>query len=514
MKRYALISVSEKSGVVEFARGLLGHGYSILSTGGTHKLLTDSGLSCTEVSEVTKFPECLDGRLKTLHPVVHGGILARRDVAAHMDFLADAGIDVIDLVCINLYPFKETVLKTDNLSEIIENIDIGGPAMLRSAAKNNASVAVVVDAADYGAVLAQLDAGGMDAEFRFELAAKAYAHTAAYDALIAQVLSQRAGRPKFPDKLTLTFEKKQDLRYGENPHQEAVFYAQPLATEVCLVNAKQIHGKELSFNNINDANGALELVREFEKKTPAVVAVKHATPCGVGVGGTLIDAWKKAYTSDPVSIFGGIIAVNTQLCEDVAAEIDKIFVEIVIAPSYSDKALEILMKKKNIRLLVLNTGKTLPDLDYKKVGGGLLVQDADCGELGEVKVVTKRTPTEDEMRDLLFARILAKHIKSNGIAIAKNGQSVGLAGGQVNRIWAARQAVEHATEFLGADSLKGAVMASDAFFPFADCVEEAHKAGITAIIQPGGSQNDQASIEACDKYGIAMVFTGMRNFKH
>ena len=513
MKKYALISVSDKTGVVEFAKGLCALGYSILSTGGTYKAFTDAGIECTEVSSITNFPECLDGRVKTLHPVIHGGILARRDVKAHMDFLNEQGIDVIDLVCVNLYPFKETVLKTNELSEIIENIDIGGPGMIRSAAKNHASVAVVVDNVDFDDVLSQLK-NGMTHDYRFKLAAKAFAHTAAYDALIADVLGKRAGLEKFPQKLTVTYEKQQDLRYGENPHQDAVFYREPLADADALVNAKQIHGKELSFNNINDTNGALDLIREFDARTPAIVAVKHATPCGVGIGTNLADAWKKAFDADPVSIFGGIIAANTEVCEAVATEIDKIFVEIVIAPSYSLAALEILQKKKNIRLLILNKTSKRRGMDFKKVCGGMLVQDIDKADVFETKVVTKRAPSDEEMKDLLFAQKLAKHIKSNGIAIARNGQSIGLAGGQVNRIWATKQAIDHAREFLGADALKGAVLASDAFFPFADCVEEAAKAGITAIIQPGGSQNDHLSIEECDKYGIAMVFTGVRNFKH
>ncbi|MDR2167038.1 MAG: bifunctional phosphoribosylaminoimidazolecarboxamide formyltransferase/IMP cyclohydrolase [Clostridiales bacterium] len=513
MKKYALISVSDKAGIVDFARGLTEFGYEIASTGNTFKALAAEGIACVEISEVTGFPEGLDGRLKTLHPAVHGGILARRDMPHHMDFLAEAGIDLIDLVCVNLYPFKETILKTDDLAQIIENIDIGGPAMIRSAAKNHASVAVVVDNSDYSAVLEQLAAGGLSHDFKFKLAATAYAHTAAYDALIAEYLGNLvADAPKFPEKLTLTFEKAQDLRYGENPHQDAVFYREILAAPTDLVNAEQIHGKELSFNNINDSHGALALVREFAEA--AIVAVKHATPCGVGIGQNLHEAWKKAFDADPVSIFGGIIAANRAIDADVAAEIDKIFIEIVIAPSYTEAALEILQSKKNIRLLVLDSSAGRATLDFKKVSGGLLLQDGDNSALGELKIVTKRAPSEAEMADLLFTWKLAKHIKSNGIAIGKNGQSLGLAGGQVNRIWATKQAIDHATEFLGADALKGAALASDAFFPFADCVEEAHKAGITAIIQPGGSQNDNLSIEACDKYGIAMIFTGIRNFKH
>ncbi|MCL2397007.1 MAG: bifunctional phosphoribosylaminoimidazolecarboxamide formyltransferase/IMP cyclohydrolase [Defluviitaleaceae bacterium] len=517
MAKRALISVWDKAGVVEFAAGLVSFGYEIISTGSTRKTIMDAGIPATEVAQITGFPECLDGRVKTLHPAIHGGILARRDVAAHMDFLADNTIGTIDIVCVNLYPFKETILKPGaTLPEIIENIDIGGPAMIRSAAKNNDAVSVIVDAADYAAVLAELaDSGQISAQTRFALAAKAYAHTAAYDALIAQHLGKLAGAPEFPDKLTLTYEKAQDLRYGENPHQQAAFYREIGAAATDLVNAQQLHGKELSFNNINDTHGALELLREFDE--PTIVAVKHSTPCGVGCGATLHEAYIKAYQADPVSIFGGIIAANCPVDEATAAEIDKIFVEIVIAPGFTDGALDILRKKKNLRLLQLpNIDQSTPKTgqDFKKVSGGLLIQAADDLLLSEIQCVTDRKPTETEMADLLFAWKLAKHVKSNGIAIGKNGQSLGLAGGQVCRIWAAKQAIDHSHEYFGAEATIGAALASDAFFPFADCVEEAHKAGITTIIQPGGSMNDNLSIETCNKYGIAMVFTGVRHFRH
>ncbi|MCL2350218.1 MAG: bifunctional phosphoribosylaminoimidazolecarboxamide formyltransferase/IMP cyclohydrolase [Defluviitaleaceae bacterium] len=519
MKKYALLSVSDKAGIVDFAYGLVKNGFEIVSTGSTYQTIVDEGIAAIEVSNITGFPECLDGRLKTLHPHIHGGILARRDLDHHMDFLAEKGIGTIDLVCVNLYPFKETVLKTDNLSEIIENIDIGGPAMIRSAAKNYASVAVVVDKSDYADILQDLGMGTLSQEYRFRLAAKAFAHTAAYDALIAGYLSEAGQMPKFPEKFTVTYEKIQEMRYGENPHQEAAFYREILAAPPDLVNAKQIHGKELSFNNINDAHGAVELTRELDAPA-AIVAVKHATPCGVGTGANLLEAWEKAYSADPLSIFGGIIAANCEIDADVAKEIDKIFVEIVIAPSFSQEALSILQAKKNIRLMILDIqakaakDKEITKFDFKKVSGGLLVQDIDSKQISLPQCVTKKQPTDKELNDMLFAWKLAKHIKSNGIAIAKSGQSLGLAGGQVNRIWSTKQAIDHAKEFLGDDVLKGAVLASDAFFPFADCVEEAHKAGITAIIQPGGSQNDAASIEACDKYGIAMMFTGLRHFRH
>jgi len=515
-KPYALISVSDKTGLVEFAAGLVACGYNILSTGSTYKTIILGGVPATEVEKATGFPECLGGRVKTLHPAIHGGILARREDEDHMQFLASRNINPIDIVCVNLYPFKETVLNPSSTqADIIENIDIGGPAMIRSAAKNNASVAVVVDTADYTIILDELKTEGCIADkTRFALAAKAFAHTAAYDALIAQHLGKMADAPDFPEKLTLTFEKAQDLRYGENPHQDAVFYREIGALPTDLVNAKQIWGKELSFNNINDTHGAIELLREFDE--PTVVAVKHSTPCGAGSGATLTEAYKKTYEADNVSIFGGIIAVNRTMDAQTAAEINKIFVEIVIAPDFEPNALEILKTKKNLRLLVLpvSAEKMGVGVDFKKVSGGLLIQKGNNILSEEITCVTSRQPSEAEMADLMFAWKLAKHVKSNGIAIAKNSQSLGLAGGQVSRIWACKQAIDHAFEFLGKGAAKGAALASDAFFPFADCVEEAHKAGITAIIQPGGSVNDKLSIEKCDEYGIAMMFTGIRHFRH
>ena len=517
-KPFALISVWDKTGLVDFVAGLISHGFEIVSTGSTYKTIKAAGLPAVEVESLTNFPECLDGRVKTLHPAIHGGILARRDVAAHMEFLAERQIGPIDLVCVNLYPFKETILKPGaDLEEIIENIDIGGPAMLRSAAKNHASVAVVVNSSDYGDILEELAQNGqISAQTRFLLAAKAFNHTAAYDALIAQYLGNLANMPKYPDKLTLTYEKAQELRYGENPHQSAAYYREVTAAPADLVNARQIWGKELSFNNINDTYGAIALLAEFDSKTPTVVAVKHSTPCGVGCADNLPDAYKKAYAADPVSIFGGIIAANQPVCAATATEIDKIFVEIVIAQSFDEAALLILKKKKNLRLLTLDIDmQAAPALDFKKVSGGLLIQEADNLLLQDgLQFVTKKQPTKAEMPDLMMAWRLAKHVKSNGIAIAANGMSIGLAGGQVSRIWAAKQAIDHAHEFHGKSGTIGAALASDAFFPFADCVEEARRAGISAIIQPGGSVNDKLSIEACDKYGIAMVFTGVRHFKH
>ena len=524
MKKRALLGVWDKTGIVDFAKGLVANGFEIVSTGNTHKTLMEAGIEAIQVADVTGFPECLDGRVKTLHPAIHGGILARRDVPEHMEFLKSHDINTIDIVCVNLYPFKETILKPGvGLDEVIENIDIGGPAQLRSAAKNHNSVTVVVDAADYEMILGELSTHGeITAQTRFALAAKAFAHTAAYDALIAAHLGKLAGLPALSDKLTITYEKAQDLRYGENPHQSAAFYREIGADKDALVNAEQLHGKELSFNNINDTHGALELLREFDE--PTVVAVKHSVPCGVGCGESLYPAWQKAYAADPVSIFGGIIAANREIGAQTAAEIDKIFVEVVIAPAFSAEAMDILTKKKNIRLLKLDISsagaspsRPIKAKDFKKVSGGLLVQDMDdvlLDDMSAIKCVTNRKPDDNEMANLMFAWKLVKHVKSNGIAIGKDGASIGLAGGQVSRIWACKQAIDHAREFLGEDSTQGAALASDAFFPFPDCVEEAHKAGITAIIQPGGSNGDAASIELCNKYSIAMVFTGMRHFRH
>lgn len=515
MKRRAIFSVSDKTGIADLAKALQGLGFELVSTGGTARILTEAGLPVINVSDVTGFPECLDGRVKTLHPKVHAGILAMRSNPEHMAQIQDLQVTPIDVVVINLYPFKQTILKGDvSLEEAIENIDIGGPSMLRAAAKNYQDVAVLVDPADYPLVLEELARDGAVSDHtKFYLCAKVFEHTAHYDALIAQYLREQSGHAKFPELLTLTYEKMQALRYGENPHQEAVFYKEIQPPAGSLANARQIHGKELSFNNIHDANGALDLLKEFSET--AAVAVKHANPCGVGVAATVFEAYQKAYAADPVSIFGGILAINGEVDEATAAEIDKIFIEIVIAPSYTDEALAILTRKKNIRVLVL------PDIaapipagawDMKKVWGGLLIQEAN-GQLLQRDVpwrtVTERVPTETELSDLLFAFKVVKHTKSNGIAIGKNGQSLGIGPGQVNRIWAVEGAIARSGE-----QVKGAVLASDAFFPFSDCVEAAAKAGITAIIQPGGSLKDQESIDACNRWGIAMIFTGMRHFKH
>ena len=507
----AFISVSDKTGVVDFAKGLMEQGVEIISTGGTARALREAGVQVTGVSDVTGFPECLDGRVKTLHPRIHAGILAMRDNPEHMKQIADLGIDTIDIVAVNLYPFKQTIMKPDvTLEEAIENIDIGGPSMLRAAAKNWPGVAVVVDARDYDVVLSELKAGGVTRETKFRLAAKVFNHTAAYDALIADYLAPKAGLPKFDEKLTLTYEKAQDMRYGENPHQSAALYREVGARPGTLVDAVQLHGKELSYNNFNDANGALDLLREFD--TTAVVACKHANPCGVGLADTVYEAYMKAYSADPVSIFGGIVVTNAVVDEATAQEMHKIFLEIIVAPDFTPGALAILEQKKNLRLLKLASinAPLARTMETKKIAGGLLVQDMDLSLMGdELTVPTKRKPTEQEMRDAMLAWKIVKHTKSNGIAIAKDNASLGIGPGQVNRIWATQMAIERS-----GDAVKGAAMGSDAFFPFDDCVKAAAGAGISVIIQPGGSVRDADSIAACDEAGIAMIFTGMRHFKH
>ena len=512
MKRRAILSVSDKTGIVEFAKGLEAQGFEIVSTGGTAKVLREAGVAVTGISDVTGFPECLDGRVKTLHPLVHAGILAMRGNPEHMKQVEELGVTLVDVVAINLYPFKQTILKEGvQFEEAIENIDIGGPTMIRAAAKNWQDVSVVVDPADYARVLAELENGGVTLDTKRLLAYKVFEHTASYDALIADYLRKQLGLG-FPEVYTPTFEKAQELRYGENPHQSAVFYKEIGHFDGTLAAAKQLHGKELSYNNINDANGALDLVKEFD--APCAVAVKHANPCGVGVAENIYDAYKKAYEADPVSIFGGIVALNRPCDAATAAEMAKIFLEIIIAPSFTPEALEILSKKKNIRLLALpNIAKknTADMLDYKKVAGGLLVQNLNCELYHEenFKVVTKRAPTEEELKAMKFGMTVVKHTKSNAIVLAKEQATVGIGPGQTNRITALELAIKY-----GGENVAGSVLASDAFFPFDDCVEAAAKAGVTAIIQPGGSIRDEDSIKACDKHGIAMIFTGTRHFKH
>ncbi len=513
MIKRALISVSDKTGIVELAKELVKLGIEIISTGGTAKTLEESGIKVIGISEITGYPECLDGRVKTLHPNIHGGLLAVRDNQVHMNKLRELGIETIDLVVVNLYPFRKTIEKEGvEHHEAIENIDIGGPSMLRAAAKNYKYVTVVVNPSDYQKVLEEInDKGNTTEATRFELAAKVFSHTASYDTLIGNYLWEKAGLPKYPETVTMTFEKVQDLRYGENPHQAAAYYREMKAAGGSIAAAIQLHGKELSFNNINDANAALETLKEFEE--PAAVAVKHANPCGVGVGSSLYEAYIKAYEGDPISIFGGIIALNREVDASTASEIGKIFVEIVIAPAFSKEALNILTGKKNIRIMQLKDifHKPTTDIDIKKVGGGLLIQDADWQDFdsADIKNVTDRKPTEKEMQDMLFAWKIVKHVKSNAIVVAKDGMTLGIGPGQTNRIWSADMSLQRSGE-----KAKGAVIASDAFFPFGDVVTAAAKAGISAIIQPGGSVRDQESIDECNKTGIAMIFTGMRHFKH
>ncbi len=512
MKKRALVSVSDKTGIVEFCKRLIGCGYEIISTGGTAKALEDAGLPVIGISDITGFPECLDGRVKTLHPAVHAGLLAMRSNPEHMAQIEKLGINTIDIVAVNLYPFKQTIMKEGvTFADAVENIDIGGPTMIRAAAKNYQDVAVLVDPNDYERVLSELEAGEISLDTKKYLQYKVYAHTAVYDSMISNYLAAQLNI-RYPDSVTFAYEKAQDMRYGENPHQGASYYKEVFPRVGSLSEAKQLWGKELSYNNINDANGALELVKEFDE--PCVVASKHANPCGVGIGKTVYEAYRKAYEADSVSIFGGILAINRVVDEATAKEINKIFIEIVIAEGFTKEALEILTAKKNIRLLELPTigqRREASAYDMKKVYGGLLVQDYDETLFKDenVKVVTKRAPTEEEMKALLFNWKVVKYTKSNAIVIGKEDKTTGIGMGQTNRIWAAQQAIEHAGE-----EAKGSVMASDAFFPFPDVVAECVKAGITAVIQPGGSKNDQLSIDACNEAGIAMIFVGDRHFRH
>jgi phosphoribosylaminoimidazolecarboxamide formyltransferase/IMP cyclohydrolase len=508
----ALISVSDKTGILEFARELEALGFEIVSTGGTKNLLAENGVKVIGISEVTGFPEIMDGRVKTLHPFIHSGLLAVRDLPEHMEQLEKFNITPIDLVVVNLYPFQQTIAKPDvTFEDAIENIDIGGPSMLRAAAKNHAYVTVLVDSRDYESVLTQLKSSGeVDVSTRRLLATKVFRHTAAYDTLIAQYLNGIVGEP-LPETFTITYQKAQDVRYGENPHQAAAFYREPLATNGNIATAVQLHGKELSYNNMNDADGAITIVKEFIE--PTVVAVKHANPCGVGIGSTIREAYEKAYEADPVSIFGGVIAANRTVDADTALLMKEIFLDIVIAPDFTEEALDILKTKKNLRLLKLGewAQERKPSLTLKSVEGGLLVQESDIKQVTEsdLRFVTDRKPTDDELKQLLFAWKVVKHVKSNAILVANDNMTLGVGAGQMNRVGAARIAIEQAGE-----RVKGAVLASDAFFPMPDTVELAAKAGIKAIIQPGGSIKDEDSIQEANKHGIAMVFTGIRHFKH
>jgi len=508
----ALISVSDKAGIVEFARALQQAGITIISTGGTYQALKDAAVEVTEVSAVTQFPEMMDGRLKTLHPAIHGGLLALRDQPSHMQSAQEHGIEMIDYVIVNLYPFAQTIARPDaTLPEAIEKIDIGGPTMLRSAAKNYRFVATIVDPQDYTWIAERLTSGlELTQEERFALSAKVFRHTAAYDARIAEYLTARTDEA-FPEQLTVTFERAQGLRYGENPHQQAAFYKTGHTASGTLAGAEQLQGKELSYNNIQDASAALELLAEFA--APTAVAVKHMNPCGVGTGENIASAYERAFEADPVSIFGGIVAVNRTLDEDTAARLTELFLEIIIAPSFTPAALAQLAKKKNVRVLRLELRQepSVSDWAIKSVTGGLLVQERDLRVLTEadLTVVTERAPSAEELAELLFAWRVVKHVKSNAIVLTKDKQTVGIGAGQMNRVGAAKIAVEQA-----GDKAQGSILASDAFFPMADTVELAAKAGIRAIIQPGGSIKDADSIAAANAHGIAMVFTGVRHFKH
>ncbi len=513
----ALVSVSDKSGIAEFARALAGLGVEILSTGGTAKLLEKEGVAATEVSAHTGFPEMLDGRVKTLHPKIHGGILARRDAPAHMAAIERAGIALIDLVVVNLYPFQATVADPDSrLEDAIENIDIGGPAMLRSAAKNHAAVAVVVDPADYARVLEELRATGeVSAATRFALATKAFAHTAAYDGAIANYLSAldaQGARGAFPGVLSLQFAKLQDMRYGENPHQAAAFYRDAEARPGGIAGYRQLQGKALSYNNVADADAAWECVKGFAE--PACVIVKHANPCGAALGKSTLDAYRKAFKTDPTSAFGGIIAFNRALDGAAAAQVGKQFAEVIIAPRVDAGARAAFAKKANLRVLEVPLARAPNALDLKRVGGGLLAQSADAHELAaaDLKAVTKRKPGKAQLADLLFAWRVAKFVKSNAIVFVKGGMTLGVGAGQMSRIDSARIAAIKAKA--AGLSLKGSVAASDAFFPFRDGLDAVAKAGAVAVIQPGGSVRDDEVIAAADARKVAMVFTGVRHFRH
>ncbi|WHY67439.1 bifunctional phosphoribosylaminoimidazolecarboxamide formyltransferase/IMP cyclohydrolase [Neobacillus sp. SuZ13] len=510
-QKRALISVSDKNGITEFAKELVNLGYELISTGGTKKALQEQGIPVLSVSDVTGFPEILEGRVKTLNPFIHGGLLAKQDDVNHQQQLDEHGIQAIQLVCVNLYPFQQTIAKPDvTVADAIENIDIGGPTMLRASAKNHQYVTVVVDPTDYQTVIDELKADGTTTfETRRKLAAKVFRHTAAYDALIAEYMTNLSEEEN-PETLTVTYELKQTLRYGENPHQKAAFYKKPLGSTFSIANAVQLHGKELSYNNINDADAALQIVKEFSE--PAAVAVKHMNPCGVGTGETGFEAFTKAFEADPVSIFGGIIAFNREVDAETAAKLHEIFLEIIIAPSFSEEALTILTAKKNLRLLTIPFNDTKkPEFKMTTIEGGLLVQEQDRYTLEDanVTIATKRQPTDAEWAALKLGWKVVKHVKSNAIVVTSEDMTIGIGAGQMNRVGAAEIALKQA-----GSKAEGAALASDAFFPMDDTVETAAKAGITAIIQPGGSIRDADSIKKADEYGIAMVFTGVRHFKH
>ncbi|EGQ7665265.1 bifunctional phosphoribosylaminoimidazolecarboxamide formyltransferase/IMP cyclohydrolase [Vibrio parahaemolyticus] len=523
--RRALISVSDKTGIVEFAQALAERGVDILSTGGTARLLAEQGIAVTEVSDYTGFPEMMDGRVKTLHPKVHGGVLGRR--GQDDEVMAKHGINPIDMVVVNLYPFAETVAKDGcTLADAVENIDIGGPTMVRSAAKNHKDVTIVVNASDYDRVIAEMDANdkSLTLETRFDLAIAAFEHTAAYDGMIANYFGtmvpsygeNKEGdeESKFPRTFNQQFEKKQDMRYGENSHQTAAFYVEANPQEASVSTARQIQGKALSYNNIADTDAALECVKEFNE--PACVIVKHANPCGVALGKDILEAYNRAYQTDPTSAFGGIIAFNQELdAETASAIVERQFVEVIIAPSVSAEAIEVVAAKKNVRLLECGEWSTkTTGFDVKRVNGGLLVQDRDQGMVSQddLKVVSKRQPTEEELKDALFCWKVAKYVKSNAIVYAKGDMTIGVGAGQMSRVYSAKIAgIKAADEGL---EVAGSVMASDAFFPFRDGIDAAAEAGIKCVIQPGGSMRDDEVIAAADEHGMAMIFTGMRHFRH
>ncbi|EGQ8061590.1 bifunctional phosphoribosylaminoimidazolecarboxamide formyltransferase/IMP cyclohydrolase [Vibrio parahaemolyticus] len=523
--RRALISVSDKTGIVEFAQALAERGVDILSTGGTARLLAEQGIAVTEVSDYTGFPEMMDGRVKTLHPKVHGGVLGRR--GQDDDVMTKHGINPIDMVVVNLYPFAETVAKDGcTLADAVENIDIGGPTMVRSAAKNHKDVTIVVNTSDYDRVIAEMDANdkSLTLETRFDLAIAAFEHTAAYDGMIANYFGtmvpsygeNKEGdeESKFPRTFNQQFEKKQDMRYGENSHQAAAFYVEANPQEASVSTARQIQGKALSYNNIADTDAALECVKEFNE--PACVIVKHANPCGVALGKDILEAYNHAYQTDPTSAFGGIIAFNQELdAETATAIVERQFVEVIIAPSVSAEAIEVVAAKKNVRLLECGEWSTkTTGFDVKRVNGGLLVQDRDQGmvRLDDLKVVSKRQPTEEELKDALFCWKVAKYVKSNAIVYAKGDMTIGVGAGQMSRVYSAKIAgIKAADEGL---EVAGSVMASDAFFPFRDGIDAAAEAGIKCVIQPGGSMRDDEVIAAADEHGMAMIFTGMRHFRH
>ena len=510
----ALISVSDKTGLVDLAKVLDKFGAEIISTGGTAKALNEAGIKTMNISDVTKFPEMLDGRVKTLHPAVHGGLLARRDLPEHMETIASHDIKPIDLVVVNLYPFEATVAKPGvKREEAIENIDIGGPSMLRSAAKNADSVAVIVNPSRYPAIIEELEKnnGALSLETRHDLQKEVFKTTSEYDGAISAYLGEPGGYTDFPERLTLRFRKLQDCRYGENPHQRAAYYAELNPPAHSLVNAKQLHGKELSFNNVLDMNAAWGLSAEFS--VPTVVVVKHTNPCGVALSNDITDAYQKAWDADALSAFGGVVALNRPVTKKIAEHMKGVFIEIVIAPGFDEDAMEILTQKKDIRLLIMDEkkGSHIGDKDFKKAGGGLLLQDMDLSheDRDEMKVVTKRHPTEGEWEDLLFAWRVGKHIKSNTILLAKDMVTVGVGAGQMSRVVSAQIAAMKA-----GDKAKDSVLASDAFFPFRDGIDAAAEVGAKAVIQPGGSVRDDEVIAAANEHGMAMVFTGYRHFRH